>query len=48
MQIIVRNVYRCKICNFALMHSRSRIDSHVKKHHKVTLAEYSAKYEAGQ
>ena len=46
--MVVRNVYRCKICNFALAHKRGNIDRHMRQKHKITLTEYSAQCESGQ
>ena len=46
--MVVRNVYRCKICDFALMHKRGTIDGHMRLRHKISLTDYSAQYESGQ
>ena len=47
-QTIIRNVYRCKICNFAVTHKRGTIAGHMKQRHKMNIIEYSAEYESGQ
>ena len=47
-ETVVRNVYRCKICNFASEHKRGSIDRHMRQRHKLSLIEYSAQYESGQ
>ena len=46
--MIVRNLYRCKICNFALTHKRHAIDGHMRQRHKMSITDYSAQYESGQ
>ena len=46
-QMVVRNVYRCKICNHASEHKRGSIDRHMRQRHKISLIEYSAQYESG-
>lgn len=46
--MVVSNLYRCKICNFATLQKRAAIDRHVRQRHKLKLIEYSAQYESGQ
>ena len=47
-ETVVRNVYRCKICDFAVTHKRGAIDGHVKKRHGINLISYSEQYECGE
>ena len=46
--MVVSNIYRCKICNFAMLQKRAAIDRHMIQKHKMKLIEYSAQYESGQ
>ena len=46
-ETVVRNVYHCKICNFAVRHKRGTITGHLKKRHNVKLVDYSEKFESG-
>jgi hypothetical protein len=48
MEMSVRNVYKCKICDFAVTHKHGIIRGHLMRCHKMNLADYSEKYEAGQ
>ena len=47
-EMVVRKIYRCKVCNFAVTHKRAAIDGHLKKRHSTNLVDYSAQYEYGE
>ncbi len=43
---LVENIYRCKICNFALRHDLTSIAEHLDHHHKLKIPDYAAVHEA--